>query len=67
MRNVLFREGHPIEKLQRIADDCGGQYLLLIAGQTRPAVEFLEHGVLPMAPVHCFGRALRQRIAVERS
>jgi hypothetical protein len=41
-----------VEELQRIADDGCGEDLDLVAGQTRPAVENLEHGRFPVAHVH---------------
>jgi hypothetical protein len=41
-----------IEEFERIADDGGHKDLDLVASQTRPAIEYLEHGVFPPAPVH---------------
>ena len=32
-----------VEEFQRVADDRGGEDLLLVAGQTRLPVEYLEH------------------------
>jgi hypothetical protein len=36
-----------IEEFERIADDGGHKDLDLVASQTRPAIEYLEHGVSP--------------------
>ena len=33
--------------VQCIADDSRGEDLDLVAGQTRPSIEYLEHGVSP--------------------
>ena len=54
-----------VEEFERIADDGGGKDFDLVAGQTRPAIEYLEHGVSPLAPVYfdCSGRASRLRTA----
>jgi len=41
-------------------DDGCGEDLDLIAGQTRPSIEDLEHGVFPLAPVR-FERRSRLR------
>ena len=38
-----------IEEFERIADDGGREDLDLVAGQTRPTIEYLEHGVSPGA------------------
>jgi hypothetical protein len=42
-----------IEEFQRVADDSRGEDLDLVAGQTRASIEYLEHGVLPLAHVLC--------------
>jgi hypothetical protein len=41
-----------IEELQCIADDGRSKDLDLVPGQTGLAIENLEHGVSPLAPVH---------------
>ena len=40
-----------VEEFQRVADDGGGEDLDLVAGQTRASIEYLEHGVFPLAHV----------------
>ncbi len=34
-----------VEELKRVADDGGGEDLLLVSGQARLSIEYLEHGV----------------------
>ena len=49
-----------VEEFQRVADDGGGEDPDLVAGQTCAAIEYLEHGVVPLAHV-LFRRASRLR------
>ncbi len=47
-----------IEEFQRVADDGRGEDLDLVAGQTRLSIEYLEHGVFPLALVRFFKQGL---------
>jgi hypothetical protein len=51
-----------IEELQCVANNCCAEDFDLVAGQS-PAIENLEHGVSPLAPVR-IKRASRRRTAV---
>ena len=52
-----------VEEFQRIADDRGGDDLLLVTGQTRLTIENLEHGVSPGGACSFCGRTSRLHAA----
>ena len=51
-----------VEEFKRVANDGGREDLDLVAGQIRPAIEYLEHGVSPWR-LFVFGRPSRHRTA----
>ena len=60
-----------VEEFQRVADDGGGKDLDLVAGQTRPSIEYLEHGVFSLwrlfflSARRAYAPAMRQGYPVE--
>jgi hypothetical protein len=52
-----------VEEFERVADNGRSEDFDLVTGQTRPAIENLEHGVSPWRMFVFYGRASRHRIA----